>query len=170
AFYLVEREAFTPAGRMSLQEATPEIRRLLILEKKKAQARQIGEQMVAEVREGKALEDAAGERGLQVQSVGPVTRLSPNSAFVKATAAVCAACGTPVGEVSGVVEAPAGLFIVRPTVRTEVYAEEFEAQKDQLRMVMQLHLGQQEVARFVQSLRENACIVDNRDEVLRRTV
>lgn len=170
AFYLVEREAFTPAGRMSLQEATPEIRRLLILEKKKAQARQIGEQMVAEVRQGKALEDAAGERGLQVQSVGPFTRLSPNSAFGQATAAVGAAFGTPVGEVSGVVEAPAGLFIVRPTERTEVNAEEFEAQKDQLRMVMQLQLGQQEVGRFVQSLRENARIVDNRDEVLRRTV
>src|SRR5690606_15538756 len=27
AFYVVEREAFTPAGQMSLQEATPEIRR-----------------------------------------------------------------------------------------------------------------------------------------------
>lgn len=170
AFYLVDREAFTPAGQMSLQEATPEIRRLLILEKKKAQARQIGEQMVAEVRQGKALEDAARERGLQVQSVGPVTRLSPNSAFGQATAAVGAAFGTPVGEVSGVVEAPAGLFIVRPTERTEVNAEEFEAQKEQLRMVMQMQLGQQEVSRFVQSLREKARIVDNRDEVLRRTV
>ena len=67
-------------------------------------------------------------------------------------------------------EAPAGLFIVRPTERTEVNAEEFEAQKEQLRMVMQMQLGQQEVSRFVQSLREKARIVDNRDEVLRRTV
>ncbi len=170
AFYLVEREAFTPAGQMSLQEATPEIRRMLILDKKKAQARQIGEQMVAEVRQGKALEDAARERGLQVQSVGPFTRLSPNNALGQATAAVGAAFGTPVGEVSNVVEAPAGLYIVRPTERTEVNAEEFEAQKEQLRMVMQMQLGQQEVSRFVQSLRENARIVDNRDEVLRRTV
>ena len=117
---LAERESFTPAGMMSLQEASPEIRRLLILEKKKAQAREIGQQMVAEVRGGKTLEQAASERGLEVQSVGPVTRLSPNPAFGQATEAVGAAFGTPVGEVSEVVETPAGLFIVRPTARTEV--------------------------------------------------
>ena len=166
AFYLAERESFTPAGMMSLQEASPEIRRLLILEKKKAQAREIGQQMVAEVRGGKTLEQAATERGLEVQSVGPVTRLSPNPAFGQATAAVGAAFGTPVGEVSDVVETPAGLFIVRPTARTEVDPAEFEEQKTQLRMVLQLQQGQQEVSRFVQSLREDARILDNRDEVL----
>lgn len=166
AFYLVERESFTPAGMMSLQEAAPEIRRQLILDKKRAQAREIGEQMVAEVRGGKALEQAASERGLQVQSVGPVTRLSPNPAFGQATAAVGAAFGTPIGEVSEVVETPAGLFIVRPTARTEADPAEFEQQKTQLRMLLQLQQGQQEVSRFVQSLREKAKIVDNREEVL----
>lgn len=166
AFYLVEREAFTPAGTMSLQEATPEIRRQLILDKKRAQARQIGEQMVAEVRRGKTLEQAASERGLQVQSVGPVSRLSPNTSFGQATAAVGAAFGTPIGQVSDVVETPAGLFIVRPTARTEADPAEFDGQKAQLRMLLQLQQGQQEVSRFVQSLRENARIIDNRAEVL----
>ena len=169
AFYLVERESFTPAGLMSLQEASPEIRRQLILDKKRAQAREIGEQMVAEVRRGKALEQAASERGLQVQTVGPVTRLSPNTAFGQATAAVGAAFGTPIGQVSGVVETPAGLFIVRPTARTEADPADFEQQKAQLRMLLQLQQGQQEVARFVQSLREQARIIDNRDEVLTRS-
>ena len=88
AFYQVELTAFTGAGQMSLEQATPEIRRQLIVDKKRAQARQIGQQMVAEVRGGKSLEDAARERGLEVQSVGPVTRLSPNTAFGQATAAV----------------------------------------------------------------------------------
>ncbi|HEX6926064.1 MAG TPA: peptidylprolyl isomerase [Longimicrobiaceae bacterium] len=170
AFYVVEREAFTPAGQMSLQEATPEIRRRLIQEKKRAQAREIGSQIVAEVRGGKTLEAAASERGLEVQSIGPVTRLSPNPAFGQANAAVGAAFGTPVGQVSDVVETPAGLFIVRPTERTEADPEEFQKQKGSLRMLVQLQQGQQEIARFVQSLREEAEIVDNREEVLRRTV
>ena len=69
-------------------------------------------------------------------------------------------------EVSDVVETPAGLFIVRPTARTEVDPAEFEEQKTQLRMVLQLQQGQQEVSRFVQSLREDARILDNRNEVL----
>ena len=59
AFYMAQREAFTPAGTMSLQEATPQIRRQLIREKKEAQAREIGQQMVAEVRER---QDAGGTR------------------------------------------------------------------------------------------------------------
>jgi peptidyl-prolyl cis-trans isomerase D len=169
AFYVAEVESFTAAGLMSLAEATPEIRRQLILEKKKAQAREIGQELVAEVRKGKTLEQAASERGLQVQSIGPVTRLSPNPAFGQATAAVGAAFGTAIGQVSDVVETSAGLFIVRPTARTEADEAEFEEQKMQLRMLLQLQQGQQEVARFVQSLREEATIVDNRDEVLRQT-
>ena len=39
AFYLAERESFSPAGLMSLADATPDIRRQLILDRKKAQAR-----------------------------------------------------------------------------------------------------------------------------------
>jgi peptidyl-prolyl cis-trans isomerase D len=169
AFYLAERESFTPAGLMSLEDAAPEIRRQLIRDKKTAQARQIGQQLVAEVRGGKSLEDAASERGLQVLSVGPVTRLSPNPVFGQATAAVGAAFGTPIGQVSDVIETPAGLFIVRPTVRTEADPAEFETQKVQLRMLLQLQQGQQEVSRFVQSLRQDARIIDNRAEVLRQT-
>lgn len=169
AFYLVELASFTPAGQMSQEQAAPDIRRQLIVDKKRAQAREIGQQMVAEVRGGKSLEDAARERGLQVQSVGPVTRLSPNTAFGQATAAVGAAFGTPIGEVSDVVDSPAGLFIVRPTERTEADLAGFEEQKQQIRMVAQMQLGQQEVTRFVQSLREGARIIDNRSEVLRRT-
>ena len=169
AFYLVERLAYTPAGRMSLADASPEIRRQLIVDRKRAQALQIGEQMVAEVRAGKSLGQTASERGLEVQSVGPVTRLSPNTAFGQATAAVGAAFGTPIGEVSNVVDTTAGLFIVRPTERTEADLADFEAQKEQLRMLTQMQLGQQEVSRFVQSLRESARILDNRSEGLRRT-
>jgi peptidyl-prolyl cis-trans isomerase D len=170
AFYVVEREAFTPAGPLSLQEATPEIRRQLIVEKKRAQARQIGQQIVAEARGGKkTLEQAARERGLTVESYGPFTRLSPNPVFGQATAAVGAAFGTPVGKISDVVETPAGLFIVRPTARTEADRQQFDAQKEQLRMASGFQAQQQQVARFLESLRKQAEIDDRRADVLQRT-
>jgi peptidyl-prolyl cis-trans isomerase D len=167
AFYIVQREAYTPAGRQSLRDATPEIRRRLILEKKRAKARQIGQQIVAEARGGKTLEAAAQARGLTVASYGPFTRVAQNPVFGQATAAVGAAFGTPTGKISDVVETPAGLFIVRPTARVEADRKVFDVQKLQLRRVATQQLQQAEAARFLESLREDAKIVDNRAEVLR---
>jgi peptidyl-prolyl cis-trans isomerase D len=169
AFYMARREAVTPAGRMSLQEASGEIRRRLVLEKKRAAARQIGEQILAEVRGGRSLEEAATARGLSVQTQGPFTRVDPNPVFGQASAAVGAAFGTPVGQVSQVAEAQAGLFLVRPTSRTESDREEFEAQKEQIRAGATFQLQQQQAARFLQDLRESADIVDRRNQVLVRS-
>jgi peptidyl-prolyl cis-trans isomerase D len=166
AFYIVQREAFTAAGQQSLNEATPEIRRRLIVEKKQARARQIGQQIVAEVRGGKTLEAAAQARGLNVGTYGPFTRVATNPVFGQATAAVGAAFGTAIGQVSDVVETPAGLFIVRPTARVEADRAVFDAQKQQLRMIATQQLQQAEAARFMSSLRDQAKIEDNRDEVL----
>ncbi|HET8654748.1 MAG TPA: peptidylprolyl isomerase [Longimicrobiaceae bacterium] len=169
AFYLVQTDAFSPAGETPLNEATPRIRRELILQKKRAQAKKIGEQIVAAVRGGKSLEDAAKAHGLSVESYGPFTRLGPNPAFGQASAAVGAAFGTPVGKVSDVVESPAGLFIVRPTAHTEADRKAFEARKDQLREAVTAQAQQQDVARFMDSLRKSAKIVDNRDQVLKQS-
>jgi peptidyl-prolyl cis-trans isomerase D len=169
AFYVVELEAFTPAGTVPLAEATPEIRRTLVMEKKQAQTRQIGQQIVAEVRGGKPLEQAARERGLSVESAGPFTRIGFNPAFGQANAVTGAAFGVPVGQVSNVVESAAGLFIVRPTERTEADREAFEAQKEQLRGSALFQMQQEAVGRWMQDLRARADIDDRRAEVLRRS-
>lgn len=166
ALYVAEREAVAEAGVQTLREATPEIRRRLILEKKRARAREIGEQIVAETRAGKTLEAAAQERGLAVASHGPFTRVGENPVFGQATAAVGAAFGTPLGGVSGVTETPAGLFIVRPTARVEADRAVFEAQKLQIRSIAASQLQQQQAAQFMQDLRDMARIEDRRDEVL----
>lgn len=168
AFYVVEREAVTPAGVQALKEATPEIRRRLIVEKKRERAKQIGRQIVAEARGGKTLEAAAQTRGLQVEALGPFTRIAPNPVFGQATAPVGASFGTPLGKVSDVAESPAGLFIIRPRARTEADRKAFDAQKQQVRMAAAFQGQQEQAMRFLQSLREDAEIEDNRAEVLRR--
>lgn len=167
ALYVARLESFTPRGKMSLADATPQIRRQLIVQKKRDQARAAGAKLVQEVRAGKTLQQAAQERGLQVQSAGPFTRIDPNPIFGQATAAVGAAFGTPVNQVSGVVESPAGLFIIRPTARTEAARAEFEAQKEQLRLITSGQFRQEVVSRWLDSLRRAAEIEDNRDQVLR---
>lgn len=170
AFFVAELQGFTPAGELSLQEATPQIRRELITEKKREQARQIGQQIVQEVRSGgKTLEQAAQERGLTVQSAGPFTRMSANPVFGQATPAVGASFGAPLGEVTDVVEGGAGLYIVRPTARTEADREQFEAQKEQMRAMTMYQIQQDIISRWMDSIRRQADIEDRRAEMLTTT-
>lgn len=168
ALYVAELESFTPKGEMTLEEARPQIRRELILEKKRAAARAAIAPLLAQVRAGRqTLQQLAQAKGLQVQTAGPFTRADPNPAFGQANAATGAAFGTPLNGVSDVVETPTGLFLVRPTARTQADRAAFDAQKAQLRTMALFQLRQQAEQQWLRSLRDKAEIVDNRDAALR---
>jgi peptidyl-prolyl cis-trans isomerase D len=169
ALYVVRLEQYQRAGRMSLAEATPQIRSELTLEKKRAQAAAVGREMIAEVRGGRSLEEVARARGLEVAQTGPFARTQPNPVFGQANAAIGAAFGTPVGSLSDVVETTAGLFILRPIERTEADREAFEAQKEPLRATYTSMAQQEYLERWMESLRREARIVDNRERVFGRS-
>jgi peptidyl-prolyl cis-trans isomerase D len=168
ALYVVRLESYAPKGNMTLAEATPQIRERLILEKKRQRARAEGEKIVAEVRAGKTLQQAAAARGLTVQQAGPFTRGAPNPGLGQASAAVGAAFGVPLNQVSGVVETEAGLYIVRPTQRTPADPARFNAEKQAMRSAILLQLRQQVGSQWLESLKKSADIEDNRDEIFGR--
>ncbi|HET7234603.1 MAG TPA: SurA N-terminal domain-containing protein [Longimicrobium sp.] len=163
ALYVVRLESYLPKGEMTLAEATPQIREKLILDKKRQRARAEGEKIVAEVRAGKTLQQAAAARGLSVQTAGPFTRGAPNPALGQASAAVGAAFGTPLNQLSGVVETEGGLFIIRPTQRTAADPARFNAEKAAMRTAIMMQLRQQAGQQWMESLRKAADIKDNRD-------
>ena len=165
ALYLVQLESFAPKGRMTLAEATPEIRRDLTVQKKRAQAKVAGQKMVAEIRGGRTLQQVAAARGLSVGVAGPFTRVDPNPVLGQANAAIGAAFGTPVGQVSNVVETQTGLFIIRPTQRVPADRKAWEAQKEQQRAGVTFQMQQGAVQRWLESARREAKIVDNRDKL-----
>jgi peptidyl-prolyl cis-trans isomerase D len=119
--------------------------------------------MVAEVRAGRSLAQVAAARGLTVGVAGPFARVEPNPVLGQANAAIGAAFGTPVGQVSRVVETPTGLFIIRPTQRVPADRKAWEAQKEQQRASVSYQMQQGTIERWLQSARRNAEIVDNRD-------
>jgi peptidyl-prolyl cis-trans isomerase D len=168
AVYVVRLDSYLPAGQMTVAEARPQITSQLILQKKRERARAAGEKIVAAVRHGQSLQQAAAAYGLTVQTAGPFSRVEGNTALGQASQAVGAAFGTPVGQVSGVVESPGGLFIVRPTARTAADPQHFAEQKEQMRMMLSSELRQRAVPRWLDSLRKSANIKDNRDKVLGR--
>ncbi len=165
AFFVAKLESFTPAGTTPLAQATQQIRRQLVLEKKQEQARRIGQELVAQVRAGKTLQQVAAARGLEVRQAGPFTRGDPNPALGQANAAVGAAFGVPVGKVSDVVKTSAGLFIVRPVARVEADRKAFEGQRQQMRALATSRLQQDAVERWLQSIRKAADIQDRRKEI-----
>jgi len=169
ALYVVRLESYLPKGAQTLAEATPAIREQLILKKKRERARAEGERIVAEVRHGKTLQQAAAARGLTVQQAGPFTRLDSNPVFGQASAAVGAAFGTPLNQVSGVVETASGLFIVRPVARTAASPAEFARSRPQIRQAVTDQLRRQSVDRWLESARKAANIKDNRDQILGRS-
>ncbi len=169
AFFVARLESFTPEGVTPLAQATPQIRRQLVLEKKQEQARKIGQEMVAQARGGRTLQQVAAARGLEVRQAGPFTRGDPNPALGQANAAVGAAFGVPVGKVSDVVKTTAGLFIIRPVARTEADRKAFEAQKQQMRAMAASRLQQGAVERWLESLRKNADIEDRRKEIFNQS-
>lgn len=169
AFYVVEVQSFSPAGTIPLEEAAPQLRQQIEMEKRRARAREIGQAVAAEARSGRPLQEVAAERGLEVETAGPFSRVDPNPVFGQANAAVGAAFGLPIGQVSNPVETRAGLFLVRPVERTEADREEFEAQKEQLRASMMYMQQQEQIARWMEELRQDARIVDRRSEVLTRS-
>lgn len=170
AFYIARIESVAPAGEIPFAEAAPQIRRQLVTERKREQAREIGQQMVAQVRAGRSLQEVAEERGLSVAAAGPFTRMDFNPVFGQTNAAVGAAFGVPVGQVSDVVQTTGGLFIIRPLERTEADRAAWEEQKEQQRMMEMFRLQQEQVTRWLESLRREAEIVDSRSEVLQRRV
>lgn len=169
AFFVARLESFTPGGVTPLAQATPQIRRQLVLEKKQEQARKIGQEMVAQARGGRTLQQVAAARGLEVRQAGPFTRGDPNPALGQANAAVGAAFGVPVGKVSDVVKTTAGLFIIRPVARTEADRKAFDAQKQQMRAMAASRLQQGAVERWLESLRKNADIEDRRKEIFNQS-
>jgi peptidyl-prolyl cis-trans isomerase D len=123
--------------------------------------------MVAEIRAGKAFEDAASERGLAVESAGPFTRMGFNPAFGQANAVTGAAFGLPLGQVSDVLTTPAGHYIIRPTARTPADRAQFDTRKEELRQIALFQLQQEALARWMQDLRAEANIVDRREDLQR---
>jgi parvulin-like peptidyl-prolyl isomerase len=167
--YAVRLDSYLPKGKMTLAEATPVIRERLILQKKRERAAAEGARMVAEVRAGRTLQQVAAARGLTVLRAGPFTRIEPNPVFGQATPAIGAAFGTPLNQLSGVVESGSNRFIIRPLARGGVDQAAFQRDREQLRAMATQQMRQQATSRWLDSARRNANIKDNRDQVFGRS-
>lgn len=166
AFYALELVSIDPAGYVTEEEADEAIRRTLGTERKVAAAMEEAREMVAEVRGGRPLDEVAREMGLEVQEAGPFSRLGFVPGLGFRTAAVGAAFGLELGEVSDAVEANQNAFVIEKAGSEAADSAAWAGQLDNQRAQAVATIREERLAQWIDALRESARIVDRREEVL----
>lgn len=168
AFYALELVRSDPAGVLPLEDVRSSIESTLRLELKLERARAEAEEILAQVREGESLADAATDAGLEVQEADPFTRLDFVPGLGRENAAVGAAFGTPEGEVSNVVTTASNAYLIEVLERIPADSAAWREQIDQQRAQVTAELQEQRLDAWIEALRDAADVVDRRDEVLQQ--
>ena len=164
AFYLVELVDESPAGTLTLEQVTEEIRENLQTEQKIRLALEEAHGWRDELVSGSSTLDSLAEQlGLEVQTAGPFTREAFVPGLGQSSPAVGAVFGTPAGEVAGPVSALGRVLILRVEERTEADAAGWEEQKEAQRAQVTAAIQEARLDEWLEGLRASTRIVDNRD-------
>ncbi len=163
-FYLIELLDESPAGTLTLERVTEEIRGNLQTEQKIQLALEEAHTWRDELVSGSSmLEGLAEQLGLEVQTAGPFTREAFVPGLGQSGPAVGAVFGTPPGEVAGPVTALGRVLLLRVEERTEAGEAEWEEQREAQRAQVTAAIQQARLDEWLEGLRASTPIVDNRD-------
>jgi peptidyl-prolyl cis-trans isomerase D len=163
-YYLGRLDSLTKGGIPSLEEATPDIRSILAIQKKLDKLMPRAQQFASAAAKS-TLEGAAAASGLTVTQSAPFTRIGGAAGIGRLNQAIGAAFSLPVGAVSAPIRVYDGIFVERVDQRVLQDRSEWEKVKTAQRAQVTQQLRQQKVREFIQNLRDNAKISDRRKEV-----
>ena len=166
AFYTLELVSSTPEGVLPFEEALETIRARLLAEQKMDSAVVEAGAVVSAIRGGEALPNAAADAGLEVRQSGPFTRTAFVPGLGRQNAAVGAAFGLDVGEVSDPVRTQSNVFVLELLGRQDADSTAWQEQLPQQQQAVASQLEQQRLQEWIEALRSAATIRDRRTEVL----
>jgi peptidyl-prolyl cis-trans isomerase D len=167
AYYMAELVSAQPSGVVPLEQASADIRRLLMNRKKIERAQQRVRETMAGATGADALARVAQAFDAPVQDAGPFTRGDFVPGLGRLNAAIGAAFGLPRGGVSGALEADEMVVVIQTIDRQDADRTAWEAQRDDQRRSVTPSLAEQRWEQFLAGLEERATIIDNRAQVLR---
>jgi peptidyl-prolyl cis-trans isomerase D len=168
AFYILELISRRDEGVLSLQEATPTIRTILVRQAKLERARQLLADAERRARAGEPLDQLGAQFGVSPEQAGPFSRGEFVPGLGRVNAAIGAAFGLQPGATSPLIEAEQRLFIIRSIARQEPNRAEWQAQVEEQRNRVLQAMAESRWSQYMLALREDAAIVDNRRQVLGR--
>ncbi len=166
SFYAIELVSIDPARYLTEEEAETAIRGNIGTRKKVDVALEEAQALVEEVRQGRSLEEAAREIGLELRDAGPFARNEFVSGLGRHNAAVGTAFGLEIGEVSDAVTANTNAYVIERTGSEPADSVAWLDQLDAQRAQTVALLRQQRLNQWIDALRESADIVDRREQVL----
>jgi peptidyl-prolyl cis-trans isomerase D len=166
AFYALEVVSSAPEGVLEIGQARAAIEETLRFEQKLQRAREEAQQVADRARAGTPLANVAAEMGLEARTAGPFTRNDFVPGLGRQNAAIGAAFGLPIGQVSGVIGTENNQYVIEVLARTPADSSAWTAQLPQQRAQGVAAMQQQRLSEWIDALRASARVVDRREEVL----
>jgi len=161
-YYMFELVSRTEEGPSALSDVTVAIRGILRSRQQLEEARTLLKPAEEAARQGTPLEQIASEYHTTVQEAGPFARSDFVPGLGRLNAPIGAAFGLQPGQVSQLCDADGKLYLVQLVSRTAVDRSKWQAQLAEQRTRVLQALGDQMWQQYMNALRENAKIVDNR--------
>jgi peptidyl-prolyl cis-trans isomerase D len=159
AYYVFRLDSLHPAGVPPLAKIRPVVEQSLRASKKKQLAKPMAEEYVKRVESGESMEAAAKAMKLAHREFGPFSRVNPPLTDPQV---VGTAFGLDVGQRSGVLDTPEGMYVMKVLEHTKADSAEFAKNVDEYRSKMVDLARQDRIRGYMGALRESAKIVDNR--------
>ncbi len=168
AYYVFELVKRDDERTLTLDEAKQSIHTAVMNEKKLVKARDIAREALDRVHAGQSLDAVAKSYNVTVKDAGPFTRGDFVPGLGRLNAAIGTAFGLKPGETSGVVDADQAVYIMQCVRRHDADRAAWEKQKDAQRQRVLQQMAQQRWDQYLEALRKNASITDNRAQALQR--
>ncbi|OLC06636.1 MAG: hypothetical protein AUH41_12415 [Gemmatimonadetes bacterium 13_1_40CM_66_11] len=166
-YYVFRLDSVTTAGAPPLAQIRAQVTDLVRVDKLKSVARHRADSLAALLRGAPDLAVAAAAHGLQVQRLGPFTRMRPPRDLTGEALVVGTALGLRVGERSGVVEGENGYFILESVGRKFADSTAWLAQKEVQRTQLRQALQQARIQQYLEGVRAKAKVIDRRKDLFK---
>jgi peptidyl-prolyl cis-trans isomerase D len=164
AYLMARLDSLTPGGIPSLEQASKQIRTIL-MQKKKIDALVKPATDFARVAMGIGMENAAQRAGVQVAQTPAFTRASGIPQLGRANEAVGAAFALPIGQVGAPIKTDVMVVVERVDRRVPADSAAWVAQKATQKAQVIQGLRQERVRDFFENLRQAATVKDHRKKI-----